>query len=198
MDKLKIALRGANEEYISEDFNTLVDKCAELNDDFEDEKDRIFYFKRGNINQWRIIHEHRGGHPENIPAEIKNKTIFSIIIHTAATIKATDAIMTELKQHSPLGIAAAEERQKIFINAKEVEALAWFVWDAADDLVKAQREMELTKSQTAQMKIIMKLMKDAMHTNAQIREYVVRQRCDKCSCELVEMRCFPCDFEFIN
>ena len=39
MDKLKIALRGANEEYISEDFNTLVDECAELDDDFEDEKE---------------------------------------------------------------------------------------------------------------------------------------------------------------
>ena len=112
MDKLNIALRGVSEVHFTEDNLNLVDKCSELDDDFVDEKDRIFYYKHGNINQWRIAHEERGGHPENIPVRIKDKTIFSIIIHASATIKATDAIIRELKQYSPPGIETVEKNRR--------------------------------------------------------------------------------------
>ena len=72
------------------------------------------------------------------------------------------------------------------------------MWDAADDLVDAYLEMELTKSQIAQMKIIMKIMSDVMHTNELIREDSPLRRCPKCSRELVDSQCEPCAFEFIS
>ena len=198
MDKLNIALRGVSEVQCTEDNLYLVDKCSELEDDLVDGNDSIFYYKHGNINQWRIEYEERGGHPENIPVTIKDKTIYSIIIQASATIKATDAIINRLEQHSSPGIETAYKKQKNFIISKEVELLAWLVWDAADDLVDAYLEMELTKSQLAQMKIIMKVMSDVMHTNELIREDTSTRRCLKCSGELADSQCGPCAFEFIS